>query len=173
VTLSSSLAHRAHGGDAEWKLNCSVVRALMRFHHYFLRWIGTSRMGASPLMLPPLLDGARVRSMCIHRPSVRTRRCHAQRHVRTRPSEKHGASGPHATRPVNVPVLSSSSVVAKVRLHGLIPCASSCACKQTVRHPSRDFGPGHAWSHSLVRPASALAARVSVPAACWLASCCG
>jgi hypothetical protein len=83
----------------------------------------------------------RTRFRPAHAPSVRTRRCHAQRHVRTRPSEKHGASGPHATRPVNVPVLSSSSVVAKVRLHGLIPCASSCACKQTVRHPSRDFGP--------------------------------
>jgi hypothetical protein len=41
------------------------VHALTRFHHYFLRWIGTNRMGASLLMLPPLHGGARVRSMCI------------------------------------------------------------------------------------------------------------
>jgi hypothetical protein len=67
--------------------------------------------------------------------------------ARSYSAERETRSIPHATRPVNVPVL-SSSVLAKVRLHGLIPCAS-CACKQTV-HVTRLVIPGrtcgHAWS---------------------------
>jgi hypothetical protein len=87
--------------------------------------------------------------------------------ARSYSAERETRSIPHATRPVNVPAL-SSSVLAKVRLHGLIPCA----CKQTV-HVTRlvipgRARPGHAWSQYW------RACRVSVPgsrpAACWLAA---